>query len=61
MLLDLETVLVVRPQVLHIEMVIVLCTEDDTGLFEDLGLFGNLLCRAQFGLFLLGALFIYLA
>jgi hypothetical protein len=42
MFLDLETVLVVRPQIRHIELVVVLCAEDDTGFFEDLGL---ILCR----------------
>jgi hypothetical protein len=30
MLLDLETVLIVRPQVLHIELFVVLCAEDDS-------------------------------
>lgn len=63
MLLDLKTVLVVRPQVSHIEMVVLLCAEDDTGLFEDLGLvlFCGPFCRSKFGLFVLGVLFIYLA
>ena len=50
MLLNLETVLVVGPQVCHIEMVVVLCAEDDTGLFEDLGLilFCGPFCLPQF-------------
>ncbi len=36
MFLDLEAVLVVRPQVGHLDFVVGLCAEDDSRLLEDL-------------------------